>query len=133
MASRKTRHQTLLAEIMDVIQHIAYKKCLCNLNDEDVISIEEFDNSELASRYWLDTKHCIAGRKQNKINIQNLYEIFGSYTGHTSDEVRKMVIKEVNDNMKWYRSRANVPLSMKFVTIEKWLEAQKRRTVPGMR
>ena len=131
MASRKTRHQTLLAEIMDVIQHIAYKKCLCNLNDEDVISIEEFDNSELASRYWLDTKHCIAGRKQNKINIQNLYEIFGSYTGHTSDEVRKMVIKEVNDNMKWYRSRANVPLSMKFVTIEKWLEAQKRRTVPG--
>ena len=34
-------------------------------------------------------------------------------------------------NIAWYKSRANIPLSMKFVTIEKWLEAQKQRTVPG--
>ena len=131
MATRNRKKKNIIEEIMDTVNRVAYRKCLRSINDSDIVSIEEFDKSDLAKDYWLDTSKCISGRKQNKINNQNIYDVFGDYSNHSSDEVCKFAIKEVTDNQAWYRSRCTVALSMKFTTIEDWLKEQKKHSSPG--
>ena len=71
-----------------------------------------FEESELGEMYFLDMSKCVIGKRKKKYNPMNLYDIFASYTDISGTEVKDLVLKEIHDNIHWYRRVGHVPLGM---------------------
>ena len=101
---------------------------------EEKVSVDtvDFDSMTLSQQYHLDTSTCVSGRgKRCKINVNNLYDIFGSYSLDPANVVKANAIAEIEANPVCYAKAGHVMLVMKGTTFKKWLESMKRpRTRP---
>ena len=74
------------------------------LHDKVSVDTADYESMDIARQYWLDTKHCVKGYgKRRKINVNNLYDIFGSYSLDPASTVKSNVIQEIENNVEWYK------------------------------
>ena len=119
--------EELLASInMDYMTNIKY------LEKKVSVDTVDFDSMALSQQYHLDTSTWVSAcGKRCKINVNNIYDIFGSYSLDPANIVKANVIAEIESNPVCYSKAGRIMLVMKGTTFKKWLESMKRpRTWP---
>ena len=91
--------EELLSAInMDYTSNVHY------LNHEKVsMDTAVFEGTELAKQYHLDTSTCVNGYgKCRRINVNNLYDIFESYSLDSAVTVKANTLAEIDQNPECY-------------------------------
>ena len=60
--------------------------------------------------------------KNGRVNPNHLFEFFGSFSGHTSTEVRIYLLKNIASDTSFYKERCSACLQLKSTTFERWFE-----------
>ena len=95
-----------------------YRNMVSSLNKSDIITGEQYKHSELYGYFDIDRTNLY---KNGKCNPNHVFEIFGSYSGHTSCQVRVMTLQAIAANVQFYKDRSSVCLGMRGSYFEKWL------------
>ena len=96
------------------------------LHDKISVDTADYESMDISQQYWLDTKHCVKGYgKWQKINVNNLYDILGSYSLDPPATVKSNVIQEIEKNLEWYKWAGKTMLTMKGTMFNKWLTHMK--------
>ena len=105
-----------------------YTSNVCYLNPDKVImDTASFEDTELAKQYCLDTSTCVSGQgKCHRINFNNLYDIFGSYSLDDAATVKSNALVEIDQNPECYQKAGHIIFMMKGTTFKKWLESMHR-------
>ena len=102
-----------------------YTSNVCYLNPDKVImDTASFEDTELVKQYHLDTSTCVSGQgKHHRINLNNLYDIFGSYSLDDAATVKSNALAEIDQNPECYQKAGHIIFMMKGTTFKKWLES----------
>ena len=65
-------------EHLSTFNKFRYTRYYQYISDCDGISLEQFKNSPMGARYWIDVHRCFVG---NKLNPDHLPDIFCVYSG----------------------------------------------------
>ena len=121
MAANSIASELLSKQNSDFTSDIKY------LSEQVSVDTADFDGMIISQQFWLDTKTCVKGYgKCRKINVSNLYEIFGGYSLDSPDIVKQNTIKEINNNPKWYEKAGKTMLTMKGTTFQNWFKHMKK-------
>ena len=97
------------------------------LSEQVSVDTADFENMLISRQFWLDTKTCVKGYgKRCKINVSNLYEIFGAYSLDSPDIVKQNAINEISNNPTWYEKTGKTMLTMKGTTFQDWFKHMKK-------
>ena len=89
-----------------------------SLNKSDIITLEQYQQCELSSYFEVDLVNVY---KNGKPNPSHVYETFGKFSSHTSDEVRLLTLQAIAANVDFYRNRSTVCLGMRENHFDNWL------------
>ena len=104
-----------------------YREMVPSLNKGDIITGEQFKHSELYGYFEIDRANVY---KNGKCNPNHVFELFGSFSGHTSAQVRVMTLQAIAANVQFYKDRSSVCLGMRGNYFEKWLSDIADATCP---
>ena len=83
-----------------------------------------FEDMDLAKQYRLDTATCVSGYgKCHRINVNNLYDIFGNYSLDNAATVNTNALAKKDQNPECYQKAGHIVFVMKGTTFKKWLES----------
>ena len=86
---------SLTAELVQKIGPRPYKTYIAKLIEEDAITGENYKNSKWANYFRVDASNIV---RNGQANANHVFDLFGSYSGHTGTEVRIHLLKNiVND------------------------------------
>ena len=60
--------------------------------------------------------------KNGRANPNHVFDIFGSFSGHTGTEVRVKLLENIAAEMSFYERRSAVCLQMRSINFETWVE-----------
>ena len=60
--------------------------------------------------------------RNGRVNPNHVFDLFGSFSGHTSTEVRIQLLKNISSDMSFYKERCAVCLQTNSITFEKWVK-----------
>ena len=98
------RKPSMADELLFNVSNINYTSYCSYISESDAIEVNEFPQSELYLRYWLDMSICISEYERvNKpvkrvINKSVILDTFAQYSTYSTAELRKMIKKEVETN-----------------------------------
>ena len=95
-----------------------YRNMVSSLNKSDIITGEQYKHSELYGYFNIDRANLY---KNGKCNPNHVFELFGSYSGHSYSQVRIMTLQAIAANVQFYKDRSSVCLGMRGSYFEKWL------------
>ena len=110
---------------------LPFGKYVNYLGQEDGVTRREFDNSNLGEYYMLDLSYCHRGKR---LNVNMLYDIFGSYSNQTGEEVCTIMLNEVTaskSNTNYYNRVGFICLMMRGLMLEDWLSSQVKNPTCG--
>ena len=131
------KQQSMADELLFNVSHIKYASYCSYISESDAVEVDEFPTSELYRRHWLDTSNCIREYKRLKkpvkrlINKSAILDTFAQYSTYSTDELRKMIKKEVEKNWAWYEELFSISLRMRTTPMKKWLHNQSLKSVQG--
>ena len=119
MAAKDERVATGSVEVnMYHLSGYPYRNMVSSLNKSDIITGEQFKHSELHGYFNIDRTNLY---KNGKFNPNHVFELFGSYSGHTYSQVRVMTLQAIAANVQFYKDISSVCLGMRGSYFEKWL------------
>ena len=80
--------------------------------DEDIDSTKQVINTNNASNTV----------RNGRANPNHLFELFGSFSSHSSTEVRIQLLKNIASDTSFYKERCAACLQSKSITFEMWVE-----------
>ena len=95
-----------------------YRMMVPSLNKGDIMTCEQYKHSELYGYFDIDRTNLY---KNGKFNPNHVFELFGSYSGHSPAQVRVMTLQAIAANVQFYKDRSSVCLGMRGSYFEKWL------------
>ena len=78
---------------------------------------------------WIDTGRFTKGTRLH--NPNELFDLFGEYSGQTADEVRDLMIGWIYDNYQNVKGWTRMAMQHKNIDINKWLEDMQKTTMHG--
>ena len=120
VAKQRENSATLLtAELLQKISPMPYKTYVAKLNEADAVTGENFKNSKWANYFTVDTLNIV---RNGRVNANHVFHLFGSYSGHTGTEVRVNLLKNIANDLDFYKQQCTVCLQMRSITFEKWVK-----------
>ena len=110
---------SLTEELVQKIQPRPYKTYVAKLREDDAVTGENYKNSKWANYFTVDASNTV---KNGRANPNHLFELFGSFSGHTSTEVRIQLLKNIASDTSFYKERCAACLQSKSITFERWVE-----------
>ena len=110
---------SLAAELLHRISPMPYKMYIAKINDCDAVMPENFKNSRWANYFTVDSSNIV---KNGCANPNHVFDIFGSFSGHTGTEVHVKLLENIAANMSFYERRIAVCLQMRSMNLETWVE-----------
>ena len=120
MAASMSKAEELLSAInTDYTSNVRY------LNPDKVtMDTVVFEDTELAKQYCPDTSTCVIRYgKHHRINVNNLYDIFGSYSLDDAATVKANALVEIDKNPDCYQKAGHIIFVMKGTTFKKWMDS----------
>ena len=102
-----------------------YTDCVWYLSENDACDGVLFDQSKLGQMFYLDTMHCVTGKRKKKYNSFNLYTIFGAYVNKSPQKVKELMLNEIWTNKHWYLLAGQVVYGMKSMNFDQWFKLMK--------
>ena len=96
-----------------------YKTYVAKINGCDAVTPENFKNSRWANYFTVDSSNIV---KNGQANPNHVFDIFGSFSGHTGTEVLVNLLKHIASEMNFYERRSVVCLQMRSISFETWEE-----------
>ena len=118
---------SIAQELFAAIKLCDYCVYVKKLNKADAITVAEFQESDLAGQYVLDTRVCFSGKC---VKVNHLYEIFGDFSSMEDDFVKCDMLKEITEHFEWYQDRGNMVLQMQSCTLTQWLHERLKKIRP---
>ena len=121
MAGKDCKKPALLIteELVQKIQPRPYKMYIAKLREDDAVTGENYKNSKWANYFTVDALNTV---RNGRANPNHLFELFGSFSGHTSTEVRIQLLKNIASDTSFYKERCAACLQSKSITFEMWVE-----------
>ena len=110
---------SLTEELVQIIQPKPYKTYVAKLREDDAVTGENYKNSKWANYFTVDASNTV---RNGRANPNHLFELFGSFSGHTSTEIRIHLLKNIASNTSFYKERCTACLQSKSITFERWVE-----------
>ena len=110
MAAKKGVSTPMSAELMHKMNPYGYKKFCTVISEWDSISLDFYKASKWVNYLTLDTSLTF---KNGKVNPDHVYELFGSFNGLGTQEVRNHLLEYVYDNIEFFECRSTVCLAMR--------------------
>ena len=90
------------------------------LSPEDATTIEDFEQSELAEDYYVETINLRYGKLENK---NNLFDIFSKYCGYDDSTYTRLdMLTFVAENTTRYEWKTHVLLKMHGTNLDGWVK-----------
>ena len=97
-----------------------YKTYVAKINECDAVTPDNFKNSRWANYFTVDSSNI---EKNGRANPYHVFDIFGTFSGHTRTEVRVKLLENIASDMPFYQTRSAVCLQMRSIKLEAWVEA----------
>ena len=110
---------SLTEELVQKIQPRPYKTYVAKLREDDAVTGENYKNSKWANYFTVDAWNTV---RNGRANPNHLFELFGSFSGHTSTEVRIQLLKNIASDTSFFKERCAACLQSKSITFEMWVE-----------
>ena len=110
---------SMSAELMQKLHPYGYKKYVAILHEGDCISQEFFRASKWVNYFALDMSLTF---RNGKVNPDHVYELFGSFNGLSSREVRSYLLGYVCKNVDFFDRRGSVCLPMRGLDLSSWVD-----------
>ena len=110
---------SMSAELMQKLHPYGYKNYVAILHEGDCISQEFFRASKWVNYFALDTSLTF---RNGKVNPDHVYELFGSFNGLSSREVRSYLLGYVCKNVDFFDGRGSVCLPMRGLDLSSWVD-----------
>ena len=133
----KQQTRSMADELLFNVSNIKYNSYCSYISESDAVEVNEFPQSALYLRHWLDTSICISEYERvNKpvkrvINKSVILDTFAQYSTYSTAELRKMIKKEIETNWAWYEELFGICLRMRMTPMKKWLHNQSLKSVAG--
>ena len=109
----------LAEELVQIIQPKLYKTYVAKLREDDAVTGENYKNSKWANYFTVDASNTV---RNGRANPNHLFELFGSFSSHTSTEVRIQLLKNIASDTPFYKERCAACLQLKSFTFETWVK-----------
>ena len=121
MAGKDCRKPALLLteKLVQKIQPRPYKTYVAELREDDAVTGENYKNSKWANYFTVDASNTV---KNGRANPNHLFEMVGSFSSHTSTEVRVQLLKNIASDTSFYKECCAACLQSKSITFERWVE-----------
>ena len=110
---------SLTEELVQKIQPKPYKMYVAKLREDDAVTGENYKNSKWANYFMVDASNTV---RNGRANPNHLFELFGSFSSHSSTEVRIHLLKNIASNTSFYKERCAACLQSKSITFERWVK-----------
>ena len=110
---------SLTEELVQKIQPRPYKKYVAKLREQDAVTGENYKNSKWANYFTVDALNTV---RNGRANPNHLFELFGSFSGHSGTEVRIHLLKNIASDTSFYKECCATCLQSKDITFEVWVE-----------
>ena len=110
---------SLAAELLHKISLMPYKMYVAKINECDAVMPDNFKNSKWANYFTVDSSNIVKNRHANPNHV---FDIFGSFSGHTGTEVCVKLLENIAADMSFYERRSAVCLQMRSMNLETWVE-----------
>ena len=117
---------SLAQELWQAIHPYTYRGVVPYIGKSCALQASDFDNHELSEKYWLDTRNCKHGRK---INRQQIFELFSSYSGEDPVDVRQGMLMKIRLEYPFYRGAGIVIIGTS--TLDSWMDKMSKPEVPA--
>ena len=110
---------SMAEELLCKISPRPYKTYVAKINECDAVTPDNFKNSRWANYFTVDSSNIV---KNGCANPNLVFDLFGSFSGHTGTEVCVKLLEDVESNMGFYGKCSVVCLQMRSITLETWVE-----------
>ena len=110
---------SLAAELLHKISPMPYKTYVAKINECDAVMPDNFKNSRWANYFTGDSSNVV---KNGRANPNHVFDIFGSFSGHTGTEVCVKLLENIAADMSFYEGRSTICLQMRSMNLETWVE-----------
>ena len=102
MAGKDGKRPTisLTDELVQITQPKPYKTYVAKLREDDAVTGENYKNSKWANYFMVDASNTV---RNGRVNPSHLFELFGTFSGHTSTEVRIELLKNIARDTSFYK------------------------------
>ena len=102
---------------------------MCTMTSKDVTTVKEVHGVLKGAGLWVDVKRFVKSNKQ--FNPAGLFELFGSYSDQSADEVRDCFIGWIYDNYNSVKGWLKMAVKHKNIEPNDWIEKMHLNTTHG--
>ena len=106
-----------------------YLELMCTMTRKDVTTLKEVHGVLKGAGLWVDVKRFVKSNKQ--FNPAGLFELFGSFSDQTADDVRDCFIGWIYDNYNSVKGWLKMAVLHKKIELNDWIEQMRLNTTHG--
>ena len=92
---------SMLHELLSEISPYNFREKVMLLRREDYVDPVKFHRSQLGKSFWIDIRNIY---RNGSLNYNHILQLFGKYSGHEGEEVRKLMYDKISQKEKLYTS-----------------------------
>ena len=102
---------------------------MCTMTSKDVMTLKEVHGVLKGTGLWVDVKWFVKSNKQ--FNPAGLFELFGSFSDQSADDVRDCFIGWIYDNYNNVKGWLKMVVKHKKIELNDWIEKMRLNTTHG--
>ena len=106
-----------------------YLELMCTMTSKDVTTLKKVHGVLKGAGLWVDVKWFVKSNKQ--FNPAGLFELFGSFSNQSADDVRDCFIGWIYDNYNSVKGWLKMAVKHKKIEINDWIETMHLNTTHG--
>ena len=106
-----------------------YLELMCTMTSKDVATVKEVHGVLKGAGLWVDVKRFVKSNKQ--FNPAGLFELFGSYSDQSAEEVCDCFIEWIYDNYNSVKGWLKMAVKHKNIELNDWIEKMRLNTTHG--
>ena len=101
------------------VTQFAYGRYVSHISEQDAVTRESFDKSNLSGKYVLDTSLVY---QNGRPNPNHIFEMFGQLSGHSASYVRFLLLSDIAADVEFYQRTSFVCLEMQNISFNQWIK-----------
>ena len=106
-----------------------YLELMCTMTSKDVTTLKKVHGVLKGTGLWVDVKRFVKSNKQ--FNPAGLFELFGSLSNQSADDVRDCFIGWIYDNYNSVKGWLKMAVKHKKIELNNWIENMRLNTTHG--
>ena len=106
-----------------------YLELMCTMTSNDVTTSKKVHGVLKGAGLWVDVKRFVKSNKQ--FNPARLFELFGSFSNQSADDVRDCFIGWIYDNYNSVKGWLKMVVKHKKIELNNWIETMRLNTTHG--